>query len=206
MPRCFFIVLGNTTSGSSINAVMQQKIIVICGPSGTGKNKVINKLIQKGLPLEHSISTTTRKPRHGEVHDKDYYCLTHEDFIERINKNEFIEYAQLLDHYYGTSIQEIERIRRNQRIPILDIDVQGALQIKNKTENVITLFIAPPSLEELEKRLLSRNTETMSEIQKRLALAKEELTQKDLFDHVIINDQLDKAVEEINDLIKKFYD
>ena len=184
---------------------MEQKVIVISAPSGTGKNTIINMLIRKGLPLEHSISTTTRKPRKGETHAKDYYFVTQEEFLERMNRGEFIEYAQVLDNYYGTSIQEINRIHSKQKIPILDIDVQGALQIKNKTKNLITLFIVPPSIEELKNRLILRNTETSQEIERRLGLAKEELAYKASFDHVIVNEQLERAVHEIYSLIRKFY-
>ena len=180
-------------------------MVVISAPSGTGENTIIKMLLKKGLPLEYSISTTTRKPRRGERHARHYYFLTHEQFIEKIKKNEFLEHARLLDNYYGTSIQEIERIQRQEKIPILDIDVQGALQMKGRVKNLLMLFIIPPSLQILEERLLRRNTETPQEVKKRLRLAEKELACKNSFDHVIVNDQLRRAVQELCSLIKNRY-
>ena len=178
---------------------------MLSAPSGTGKNTIIKMLLKKDLPLEYSISTTTRKPRKGERHAKHYYFLTHEQFIEKIKKNEFLEHARVFDNYYGTSIQEIERIQKKEKIPILDIDVQGALQMKSKAKNLRMFFIIPPSIEVLAKRLLMRNTETPQEVKKRLKLAEKELACKNSFDHVIVNDQLGRAVQEICSLIEKHY-
>lgn len=179
----------------------QGKVFILSAPSGTGKNTLINNLLKTREDLVYSISTTTRKPRNGEFHGVNYYFISAEEFEKKIEKNEFFEWAPVLSNYYGTTTEEIERIFANKKHAILDLDVQGALQVKEKSPEVVTIFIMPPSIEILQKRLETRGSETASEIQRRLILAQVEIKEKDKYDYSIINDDLDKAVAELNQII-----
>ena len=174
---------------------VSDKIVIISAPSGTGKNTILDALTQRRPNIRHSISTTTRCPRPHEVHGKHYYFLSKEEFQAKIKKRHFWEYAKVFDNYYGTTFKEISRIQKQGNIPILDIDVQGFQQIRKKKPDVVSIFIAPPSLEELEKRLIRRGTETKEQIQHRLKLAEDEMRYKDHYQYVIVNDDLDRAVD-----------
>lgn len=181
-------------------------LIVISGPSGSGKNTIISELLKIRQDIVHSISCTTRAARPNEKHGVDYYFLAKEEFQNLIRQNGFLEYAQVMDNYYGTSFQELERIQSLGKIPILDIDVQGALQIKQKLKNAIFVFIMPPSLEALRNRLLKRKTESLEQIEKRINLAKKEMEYTPYYDKVIVNDNLEKAVAELNSYLdEKLY-
>lgn len=180
---------------------MRTKIIIVSAPSGTGKNTIINRLIGERSDLAHSVSTTTRKPRDGELHGRDYYFMSKTKFAKMIEDDDFLEHAQVLNNYYGTSKAEIQRIQGMDRIPILDIDVQGLLKIKEKNLDICTVFIMPPSLSELRHRLTQRGTEDMEEIARRLELAKSEIARKDEYDHVLINDRLDHVLSSFHNII-----
>jgi len=177
------------------------KIIIISAPSGTGKNTIIKKLKEKRGDLEHCISTTTRSPREGETEGSHYYFTTPHQFKEMIANHELLEWATILNNYYGTTKKEISRIHSLQKTPILDIDIQGGLQIKNSDFKAILIFVIPPSIDELKTRLKNRNSESEEEIKRRLELAEEELLYQNEYDHVVMNDNLEDAVNKIDAII-----
>jgi len=173
---------------------------VISGPSGCGKTTLVKKVLAEVDDLAFSVSFTTRKKRDSEVEGKDYYFVTEEEFKQRIQKNDFVEWAQVHEHYYGTSFQEIEN-KETQRGLILDLDIQGARQIKKCDPKALLVFIFPPEFEELKKRLFRRGDETRESIEKRLEVAKQEIQCYTEFDYVIINDLLEKAIENLLALV-----
>lgn len=182
--------------------------LIISGPSGAGKSTVCDLLRERHPEIQFSISCTTRSPRGEERHGREYYFLSQEEFAAKIAANLFIEHATVHENSYGTLRSEvIDRVGKGEDV-LLDIDVQGAMQIKEhlKTDPVLakcvkSAFIGPPSFEELEKRLRSRATDSEAAIAVRLKNAKEELEKQDEYDFVIINDDLDKAVGEMANLI-----
>lgn len=183
-------------------SIFQSPIFAITAPSGTGKNTIINALLQQRPYLAYSVSTTTRKPRKREENGINYWFISKKEFEEKIKKESFIEYAEVLDNYYGTSKKEIERILQNSQFPILDIDIQGAMKLQQSKYNLVCIFILPPSLGELERRLLNRGTESVEQINKRLALAQTELEYKKHFQYSVTNDHLDNAVKSIETIIE----
>ena len=178
-------------------AVTQPRIIVVSAPSGAGKTTLI-KEAQKIVPnIAFSISHTTRNPRAGEQNGRDYFFVSVSEFQNKIQEEDFVEWAEVHGNYYGTSKSQIEELVEQGNIVILDIDVQGAMQIKEKSDIDATfLFIEPPSLEELKSRLINRGTESEATLKKRLANAEIELGFKAQYDHVIVNDILNKAVRD----------
>ena len=177
------------------------KIIVISAPSGTGKGTVISRMREMHDGLELSVSATTRKPREGEIDGVHYYFVTREKFEEMIEAGDFLEHAVFADNMYGTPLPPLlEKTARGISV-ILEIDVQGFFQVKEKVPDCITIFLAPPSLEELENRLRGRGTEDEPTILKRLAAAKTEMLQADKFDYIVVNDVVDKAAKEILNII-----
>ena len=179
------------------------KLVVISGPSGTGKGTVISELLKLRPELNFSVSATTRKPRPNEVNGVEYTFLSHDRFREMINNNEFLEYAQYVGEFYGTPVKPIiESINSGNSI-VLDIEVQGAKQIMSKDIDAITIFITAPSMEELEARLRGRGTDSNEKILKRLERARQELAEKDNYDYIVINDSTSRAAEEILNIIEK---
>ena len=179
---------------------MKGKFIVISGPSGVGKGTICDRL-RKDLNLGYSISMTTRKKREGEVDGKNYYFTTTEDFEKRIMNDEFVEYATYNGNYYGTLKKEVLS-KLEQGISIIsEIEVKGALQIKKNFSDSILIYILPPSLNELEKRLVLRNTESREEINRRLAIYEEEIKYIDAYDYKIVNDDLETCIQEIEAII-----
>ncbi|MBQ6439774.1 MAG: guanylate kinase [Mogibacterium sp.] len=169
------------------------RLYVISGPSGTGKGTVCGELL-KEIGNEFSVSMTTRGPREGEVDGKDYYFVTKEVFLENIEAGNFLEYAHVFDNLYGTpKDMVINRLERGRNV-ILDIDVQGGLQVKRAMPEAVLIFILPPSLAELRKRLEGRGTETMEKIEKRLGQALNEIRLIGEYDYYIVNDNKDEAV------------
>lgn len=177
------------------------KLLVISGSSGVGKGTVIKSLLEKCPDLNLSISCTTRNKREGEVHGVNYFYLTQEEFDNAVAKDEFLEWARFSGNCYGTKKSYIEECLANQKNVLLEIDTQGALQIKEKMPEALLIFIAPPSFEELEARLRGRHTETEEAIQKRLECVKSELENSKRYDYVIINDKVENAVEKILKII-----
>lgn len=182
------------------------KFIIFSAPSGSGKTTIVKTLIEKGLPLGFSVSATSRSPRGGETDGKDYYFITADKFRKHIADNAFIEYEEVYDNtYYGTLRSEIERINEAGKAVAFDVDVKGGLRLKEIFgSKALSLFIQPPSLEELEQRLRNRKTESEENIARRLNRTGFELSFADRFDVVIINDNLDKAITEAYDTIYSF--
>lgn len=180
------------------------KLIVLSGPSGVGKGSVRKEIMNdESLNLTYSISMTTRKPREGEVHGEDYFFVTHDGFLKAIENNELLEYANFVGNFYGTPKNEVERLRNMGKNVFIEIEVSGAKQVieQIKDKDVITIFLAPPSLEVLEERIRGRQTETEEKIKSRLQRAIEELPYQNLYDHVVINNELALAAGEIKQII-----
>lgn len=183
-----------------------KKIIIITAPSGAGKTSITRYLLKQYPQLAFSISAATRSPRGTEQHGKDYYFMTVEEFRNHIRHNDFMEWEMVYEgKYYGTLKSEMERIWLQHQVPMLDIDVKGAIHIQQQyPHNTLSLFIEPPSVEELKKRLESRGTETAESLAARVNKASYEIGFKYHFDHVIVNDQLEKASQEAAALIGAF--
>ena len=181
---------------------MKGKLIVVSGPSGSGKSTA-TKLVRDMLQIPLSISATTRSPRAGEIDGKDYFFLEKEDFEKRIANEEFYEYALVHGHYYGTLREEVEsRINSGQNV-ILEIDVQGGIIVKEKNSEAILVFFKAPNMEVLAKRLEDRKTDTKEVIELRLANAKKELEYEKEYDYTVVNDNLEKACQELINIINK---
>lgn len=182
------------------------KVIIFSAPSGSGKTTLVKHCLGIFSELEFSISATTRSPRGEEIHGKDYYFLSPDEFKEKIKENAFVEYEEVYtDKFYGTLKSEVERIWSNKKVVIFDVDVVGGVNLKKIFgEQAMSIFIAPPSIEELERRLISRNTDSLETIKTRVSKAQEELEYQNQFDKVIINDNLQLAKNEIEKLISNF--
>lgn len=181
--------------------------LVVAGPSGVGKGTIIGKLMEKyPNKFGFSVSHTTREPRPDEVNGTHYHFTTEEEMKAGIARGEFLEHADVHDHKYGTSNFAVLKVKGQGKIPILDIDIQGVQKVKSSTMACKYVFIMPPSAEELEKRLRGRSTESEENLQTRLANAKGEMEfgTKDNFDAIIINEDLDKAVEEVLALCREW--
>ena len=172
------------------------KLIVISGPSGAGKSSVVNRAIQGREDMCFSTSVTTRDPRPGEIDGKDYFFITPERFRDMVKNNELLEHAEYVAHSYGTPRAFVEQRMGEGFNVILDIEVQGARQVKEKMPEAILVFILPPSMQELRRRLEKRGTDSAEVIDARLLRAREELKEAPLYDYVIINDDLDVAAKE----------
>jgi guanylate kinase len=172
-------------------------VLVVTGPSGVGKGTLIQKLLERVPGLSLSVSATTRPPRPGEVNGRDYHFLKPEDFEKRLLRGEFLEHAVYAGNQYGTPRSEIDRARDGL---VLEIEVEGARQVRERLPEALQVFIAPPSPEALKERLLGRGTDSEEQMQRRLARAEEELAARDEFKHVIVNDDLEKAVAELERL------
>ena len=184
------------------------KIIIVSAPSGTGKTTLINRLMQDdGLKLEFSISATTRSPRQGETDGVNYYFLTEEDFKRRISQNEFIEWQEVYaGRYYGTLNSEIDRIFAKGHNIIFDVDVEGGINLKKIfNDKALSIFIQPPSVEELRRRLETRATDSQEEIDRRVSKTEQEISRAPLFDTVVTNDILDRAEQELKTKVQNFF-
>lgn len=177
-------------------------LIVFSGPSGCGKGTVLKELIDKDDNVFLSVSATTRSPREGEINGKNYYFLTKEEFEEQISNDGMLEYAKYCENFYGTpKAPVLERIEKGQNV-ILEIEVQGAMKVKEKQKDAVLVFLMPPSMEELERRLVDRQTEDIETITKRLNTAKEEIAHKDEYDYTIVNNTVSDAVADLEAIIR----
>ena len=184
------------------------KVLIISAPSGAGKSTLVNHLLNSGFPLLFSVSATSRKPRGNEEDGREYYFITAGEFRKRIRRQEFIEWQEVYkDHYYGTLRQEIERIRDAGKIPLFDVDVKGGINLKNIFgDDALSIFIMPPSVDELRKRLVRRGTDTPEQIAMRVEKAASEILLAEHFDTVVINDNLEKACIAIVNIVREFMD
>ena len=178
-------------------------IIVISGPSGVGKGTVIEKLLKLDSRLTRVITCTTRKPRQGEINGKDYFFLTPERFFEKVRNKELVEFAFVHGNYYGTPKEEIESGIKKDKDVVLQIDVQGAKKIKNNYPDALLIFLLPPDMEVLKKRLSGRGTETEEEKELRLKRAEEEINERVFYDYIVVNDDLEETVKEILQIIQE---
>ncbi len=186
---------------------MSKKVIIFSAPSGAGKSTIVGHLLKKFPFLEFSISATSRKPRGEEVDGVHYYFFTTDQFESKIKNGEFVEYEEVYaGSYYGTLRSEVKRIWDKGHIIVFDIDVKGGVNLKKLyNENAMAVFIQPPSVETLRERLVSRGTDSPEAIEKRVAKAAEELTYAEHFDKIIINDNLNEALAEAEQIVEAFY-
>jgi len=187
-------------------ASFNKKIIIITAPSGAGKTSITRYLLEKFPQLSFSVSAATRNPRDYEVNGKDYHFMTVEAFQQKIQKGEFVEWEMVYEgKYYGTLKTELERLWKEKKCPLLDIDVKGAIHVQQQyPQTSLSVFIEPPSVRELARRLASRGTETEESLQTRVNKAEYEMSFSDHFDHLIVNDDLQEACEEAEKLIAAF--
>ena len=178
------------------------KIIAISAPSGSGKTTIVRRILKDIPDLVFSVSATTRKKRDDEKNGVHYYFITEEEFREKIEKDEFIEWEKFYDYYYGTYKKVVDDAVSVGKTIILEVDVKGALSLKNIYPDAVLIYIVPPSFDELVNRLKKRNTEDMADLKKRIDRAKMELELKDKFDYFIDNTKLDKATSEAEKLIR----
>lgn len=184
----------------------QGKAVIISAPSGAGKTTLVNKLLKAKLPLLFSVSACSRAPRDGEEDKKDYYFLSIEEFKEKIKAQDFVEWEEVYKgNFYGTLKKEIERIWEEKKHVVFDVDVVGGISLKEYfKENSISIFIKPPSMEVLSKRLKKRNTEDRESIKNRLEKSFEEMKSIDKFDKIIVNDELNISTKNIIETVEKF--
>jgi guanylate kinase len=185
---------------------MEGRLVIISAPSGAGKTTIVKHLLDSGLNLSFSVSATTRPVRGLEIDGEDYYFLTVEEFKKKIENNEFVEWEEVYKNYfYGTLKSEIQRIWDKGNHILFDVDVRGGISLKNKFgTKAIAIFIMPPSVIELENRLVKRGTDTIDKIKIRIEKAKDELKFANQFDSIIVNHQLDKAKEESLKIVSSF--
>lgn len=177
------------------------RLFVISGPSGTGKGTICKELI-KDDKIRLSVSMTTRNPRDGEVHGVSYYFATKDEFLQKIDAGGFLEYAEVFGNFYGTPKMEVLELLDQGIDVLLEIDVQGALQIKEVYPEAVLVFILPPSMEELRARLTGRGTETQDVVERRLGEAAKELSFVKEYDYAVVNDDLEEAIENVKNVIR----
>lgn len=181
-----------------------KKLLVLSSPSGGGKTTLANHLMKTFSNLKFSVSCTTRDKRPNEIEGIHYYFISKENFEEKVKNNEFAEYEEIFNNYYGTLKSEIQNHIDNDNCVLFDVDVKGAISLQNSyKDSAYLIFITPPSINELKNRLISRGTESEEQIEKRMQRTEQELQYQKNFDYVLINDKLDVAIEEIEKVVKK---
>ena len=185
---------------------MQNKLIIFSAPSGAGKTTIVNYLLKKNRGLAFSVSACSRKKRSHEVEGRDYYFLSEQEFREKIKNNEFVEWEEVYPGYlYGTLKSEIERLWSEDKIVVFDVDVIGGMNIKIKYgDRALSIFVMPPSIEELERRLVNRSTESREDLAKRISKAEAEMEYASDFDVILVNDNLEKAKQEALNIVEEF--
>lgn len=180
----------------------QGVLIVLSGPSGCGKGTVLSEFLKAHEDVFISISATTRSPRPGEINGKHYYFITKEQFEEELENDDMLEYAYYCGNYYGTPRKEVYKKLAEGRDVILEIEVQGARQIREKCKEAVLVFVIPPSMDELKERLIGRKTEDIDTINKRIAIAFDELKTAYSYDYVVVNDTVENAAKRIEHIIE----
>ena len=175
-------------------------LMAVSGPSGVGKGTIVKTILQRREDVVESVSCTTRAPREGEIHGKHYFFLSHEEFKRRIEEDDFLEYDEHFGNYYGTPKSFVAETLKTKSV-IMEIDVVGSLNAKKVFPECVLVMIVPPSIEELKKRLIGRGTEGKEEIEGRLARLEYEISQKDKYDYVIVNDDLETAIADVCKII-----
>lgn len=176
-------------------------LIIISGPSGAGKGTICKSFLERNKNVALSVSATTRAPRTGEVEGINYYFISKEKFKEKIQHNDFLEYAEVYDNFYGTPKSNVEEILEGGKDVILEIDIQGALKVKENTEEGVFIFILPPSMEELKQRIIKRGSETPESLMKRFKSAYKEINYISKYNYAVVNDKVDVAVEKLEAII-----
>jgi guanylate kinase len=177
-------------------------VLVVTGPSGAGKGTLIRELVERVPGIEVTVSATTRQQRPGEVDGREYWFLSDDEFLARVARGEFLEHVEYVSgHRYGTLRSELARIAKYGHVPLLELETVGALDVKREVPGAVTIFISA-SVEELERRLRERATESTGEIGERIELARKQLEQAGEFDHVIVNDDLERAAGELTNLVR----
>lgn len=176
-------------------------LIVISGPSGAGKGTICKALLEEHTDIEISISATTRKPRVGEIDGVNYHFLTKEDFLKRVDEDDFLEYAEVYGNYYGTPKSKVEEILKQGKNVILEIDIQGALKVKEKAKEGVFIFILPPSMEELKQRIIKRGSETPESLMTRFKSAYQEINYVSKYNYAVVNDNVMDAVHKIEGIL-----
>ena len=184
-----------------IKTKKQGLLIVLSGPSGSGKNTVCDEVKKNNKNIWESISMTSRKPRKGEIDGKSYYFVTEEEFKKNIEDNNMLEYAKFAGNYYGTPKKNIQKHLDNGEDVILVIEIQGALQIKQKVAQALFVFLLPPSMKELKRRLIDRNTESSSKVMERFERAYKEINELSKYNYVIVNDNVKDAAKKLESII-----
>jgi guanylate kinase len=183
--------------------VSEKPVIVVTGPSGAGKGTLIRQLLRRVPDLEVTVSATTRERRPGEEDGREYYFLSVDEFLARVAAGEFLEHVEYVSgHRYGTLRSELQRIAARGHVPLLELETEGALRVKHEVPGAVTIFVSAP-VEELERRLRERATESAGEIDERIDLARRQLEQADEFDFVVENDDLERAVEELRGIVAR---
>lgn len=177
-------------------------LLVVSGPSGAGKGTICKKLVESNPQIKVSVSATTRRPRVGELDGVNYFFLTKEKFEGMLANDEFLEYAKVYDNYYGTPQKYVlENLEKGNDV-LLEIDIEGALQIKKKFPDGVFIFILPPSMEELRNRIIGRGTESEADIEKRFGAALQEIKQIVAYDYAVVNDELARAMDDVKAIIR----
>ena len=201
----------NLNDGSFKNFKLEKKnikagnLFIISAPSGAGKTTLVKAVLDRFPNMVYSVSYTTRSPRNGEKNGIDYHFIKEEEFEKKIKENLWAEWAKVHDNYYGTSAEFLDKCMLQGNNVLLDIDVHGMIQLLKRYPESITVFVAPPSIEILKKRLEKRGTDSKKSIKKRLFNAEKEMAQKHLYKYVIVNDLLSLAIENLLDIIQKHY-
>lgn len=178
-------------------------LIVVSAPSGAGKTTIVKEILKQFPEFLFSVSATTREKRPGEINGREYLFMTREEFEKRIASGDLVEYEEIYGNYYGTLKSEVEKALEKNCVMVFDVDVKGALSIKKKFPQAVLIFINPPSVEELRRRLLLRGSETKEQIDKRMERVPMELEKSREFDYIVVNDDLKKAVNEVIGIINR---
>ena len=176
-------------------------LLVISGPSGAGKGTICKALLEKHKEIYLSVSATTREPRNGEVEGVNYFFLKKEDFLQKVEEGDFLEHAEVYGNYYGTPKSSVQKMIEECRDLILEIDIQGALKVKENCEEGIFIFILPPSMEELKQRIIKRGSETPESLMRRFKSAYKEINYISKYNYAVVNDEVDTAVSKIEAII-----